>query len=163
MTCVENSQLREDYSELELVRDGKSCCTVVIAQGAGEKVKTAADDFCSLLRQMTGAVCSVKTDDQCLSGGLVCIGPSRLTMEMGIPTPTGRFSNERVILKRDGDRLALLGNDDNHFTGTQFAVTMLPRLRLVRPGSLMARDPEEKGPVDRVSGYRPYPGLHFPV
>lgn len=52
-------------------------------------------------------------------------GPSRLTMEMGIPTPTGRFSNERVILKRDGDRLALLGNDDNHFTGTQFAVTML--------------------------------------
>ena len=102
MTCVENSQLREDYSELELVRDGKSCCTVVIAQGAGEKVKTAADDFCSLLRQMTGAVCSVKTDDQCLSGGLVCIGPSRLTMEMGIPTPTGRFSNERVILKRDG-------------------------------------------------------------
>lgn len=122
---MENSQLREDYSELELVRDGKSCCTVVIAQGAGEKVKTAADDFCSLLRQMTGAVCSVKTDDQCLSGGLVCIGPSRLTMEMGIPTPTGRFSNERVILKRDGDRLALLGNDDNHFTGTQFAVTML--------------------------------------
>lgn len=89
MTCVENSQLREDYSELELVRDGKSCCTVVIAQGAGEKVKTAADDFCFLLRQMTGAVCSVKTDDQCLSGGLVCIGPSRPDNGDGYPDTNG--------------------------------------------------------------------------
>lgn len=109
---------------MALVQDGKSCCTVVIARDADEKVKAAAEDFCFLLRRMTGAECPIKTDDQSLTGGLVCIGPSRLTTEMGIHTPTGRFSNERVILKRDGNRLVLLGNDDNTFTGTQFAVTM---------------------------------------
>ena len=36
---------------------------------------------------------------------------------MGIETPTGAFENERVILRRDGNRLALLGNDDNQFKG----------------------------------------------
>lgn len=119
------SQPRADYTELELVRDGICRCQAVISRTAGDKVKKAADDFCSLLERMTGARCPVRTDDEPLEGNLVLIGPSKLTEDMGIETPTGAFENERVILRRDGNRLALLGNDDNQFKGTQFAVTML--------------------------------------
>lgn len=120
---------REDYTEMLLAEGGKARCTVVIAEDAGEKVRAAAEDFRNLLKKMSGAACPLVTENEAdkLPAGerLVLIGPSRLTGEMGLETPRGYPGNERVLLRREGNRLALLGNDDGAYTGTQFAVTML--------------------------------------
>lgn len=119
------SPLRKDYTELVLAADGQCGCSVVIARNAPDKVRAAADDFCQLFERMTGAVCPQYTDDRTVSGNLVLIGPSRYTAEMGLEALHGYPENERVRLRRDGARLALLGNDDGAFTGTAYAVTML--------------------------------------
>ena len=117
--------LREDYSELLLTENGKCCCSVVIGSDANDKVKAAAQDFCDLLFKMSGATCPVLTEDQAPEGSnLVLIGPSRFTASVGVQTPTGYPGDEQVILRRAGDWLILLGNDDGAYTGTQFAVTM---------------------------------------
>ena len=118
--------LREDYSEMLLTDNGICCCTVVIGDHAGEKVQAAAQDFCDLLMKMSGAKCPVVREGEvkCEDANLVLIGPSRFTAAVGVQTPTGYPENERVIVRRQGNRLILLGNDDGAYTGTQFAVTM---------------------------------------
>lgn len=118
---------REDYSELLLAENGECRCTVVIGVNAGDKVLAAVQDFCQLLLQMSGAKCPVVTDDQAVpeDSNLVLIGPSKLTASVGVQTPTGYPGNERVIARREGNILILVGNDDGVYTGTQFAVTML--------------------------------------
>jgi hypothetical protein len=117
---------RDDYHEMLLTEGGQCRCTVVISREANPKVRSAAEDFCQLLLQMTGAQCRIVTEDQLPAdaGNLVLIGPSVLTEAMGIETPTGYPDNERVILRREGERLVLLGNDDGAYNGTQFAVTL---------------------------------------
>lgn len=118
---------RDDYHEMLLTEDGQCRCTVVIAPNACAKVRSAAEDFCQLLFQMSGAQCRIVTEDQVPAdaGNLVLIGPSALTEAMGIETPAGYPDNERVIVRREGERLVLLGNDDGAYNGTQFAVTFL--------------------------------------
>jgi hypothetical protein len=119
------SEIREDYQELFLTRAGKISCTAVISRNASEKVRQAAEDFIELLKKMSGASPLLVCDNQPLpEGALVLIGASALTEEMGLKTPKGYPENERVLLKRDKNRLALLGNDDGDFFGTQFAVTL---------------------------------------
>lgn len=119
--------MRPDYTEMLLTEQGQCCCTVVIAEDACEKVHLAARDFCQLLEKMSGAKCPIVTERAVKeeSGNLVLIGPSDLTRQMGLDTPVGYPERERVLLRRQGNRLALLGNDDGAYTGTQFAVTML--------------------------------------
>lgn len=119
--------LREDYSEMLLTENGNCCCTVVIGDNACDKVKAAAQDFCDLLLAMSGAQCPVVREGELTdpNGNLVLIGPSEFTAAVGVQTPTGYPDNERIIVRRQGNRLILLGNDDGAYTGTQFAVTML--------------------------------------
>lgn len=115
---------RNDYSEMLLVDNGVCRCTVVIGDDANEKVQEAAADFCRLLQAMTGATCPViKESEVNTEENLVLIGPSEFTARVGVQTPTGYPGNERVIVRREADRLILLGNDDGAYTGTQFAVT----------------------------------------
>ena len=99
----------------------------MIGLDANEKVRGAAEDFCQLLREMSGAQCPVLSESDTIpeNTNLVAIGPSKYTVALGVQTPTGYPGNERVIVRRDGDTLVLLGNDDGAYTGTQFAVTML--------------------------------------
>ena len=118
------SEINESYNEFFLARDGVAECTVYVSEAAGEKVQAAAADFVSLLREMSGADCNISATLP-KSGNVVLIGPSCYTEALGIETPKGATENECIILKREGNRLALLGNDDGYFTGTQFAVTML--------------------------------------
>lgn len=120
-------QKRGDYREMLLAEHGRCRCTVVIREDACDKIRQAAEDFRELLKAMSGAECRVVTQNEPVeeTANLVLIGPSRFTEEMGLETPAGYPEKERVILRREGNRLALLGNDDGAYTGTQFAVTML--------------------------------------
>ena len=118
---------REDYSEMLLAQDGVCRCVAVIGSECAEKVHEAARDFRDLLQKMTGSACQILTDRDPLPEDLnpVFIGPSAYTAQMGIAPIWGYPENERIILRRDGDRLILLGNDDGAYYGTQFAVTTL--------------------------------------
>ncbi len=118
---------REDYTELLLSEEGKCCCSVVVAEDANKKVMAAAKDFCQLLKAMSGAECTIYTEANLPETvqNLVLIGPSEMTKAVGVQTPTGYPDNEEVIVRRVGDRLILLGNDDGAYHGTEFAVTIL--------------------------------------
>ena len=110
---------------LALVENGRPKASIVVAKKAGEKALTAADDLRDYLERITGAVLPILTDDKdCSKGNYILVGPSAYTKKLNIKTPTGYPGNERVLMKRSGNYLALLGNDDGNYTGTEFAVTM---------------------------------------
>lgn len=113
------------YPDLLLVENDRACATIVVAQKPNKKTNVAALDLQNIIKQMTGVTLPIKHDNETVEGTLILVGPSRLTTEMGICQPCGYPDNERVIVRRTGNRLVLLGNDDGLFTGTQFAVTML--------------------------------------
>lgn len=113
------------YPDLVLVKEGAPHAKVVLSKHADEKVKSAAADLCDIIERMSGARLPLVDDSAPVEGPRILVGESRETIALGIETPHGYPENERVILRREGDCLVLLGNDDGVFTGTQFAVTML--------------------------------------
>ncbi len=113
------------YPDLMLTQEGRPRASIVLAKNPTEKAAAAARDLQETIRRMSGALLPFRSDDETVDGPRILVGESRETIEMGIVTPHGFPENERVILRREGERLALLGNDDSLFTGTQFAVTML--------------------------------------
>ncbi len=118
------SVLREDYRELEIARDGKVLCGVVIAPDAPEKVTDAAKDFADLLETMCGDRPPVTTTAEPLPEIPVLIGASPETEKRGVPAMRGYPGQEGFCLKNDRNTcLILLGNDDGDYYGTAFAVT----------------------------------------
>lgn len=115
--------IRPEYTELVLAENGIATCSVVISAQANEKVRTAAADFADLFNKMCGAVIPILEDRLPVTGACVLIGDSCYTREAGI-APFTSADPETIILKRSGNTLLLLGNDEDLFTGTQFAVTM---------------------------------------
>ena len=111
--------------DLKLVTNGVANCTIVIAEKASEKVKSAAEDLQHHIYLMTGATPPIGLDNkERVDGNYILVGPSKYTEKINIKTPKGYPNNEKVILKRHNNYLALLGNDDGNYTGTQFAVNM---------------------------------------
>ncbi|MDD3693498.1 MAG: DUF4838 domain-containing protein [Oscillospiraceae bacterium] len=109
---------------LNLVEKGKANCTIVIAANASAKVKAAAEDLQNYISKITGATPAIGFDNKDRSSGnYILVGPSKYTQKIGIKTPKGYPGTEKIILKRKDNYLALLGNDDGAYTGTQFAVT----------------------------------------
>lgn len=118
-------ELRQDYREFNLAKDGKAVCGVVISAECSQKVSDAAKDFADLLEKMCGDRPSITTDNEGLPQNPVFIGASKYTLSEGIQTPVGYPENEVVYLKNCDNRcIVLLGNDDGAFYGTAFAVTM---------------------------------------
>ena len=113
------------YPDLVLIENGVPRAVIVLSEQPTEKAKAAADDLCSVLEQMSGARLPIVSDAASVEGTRILVGESRETVALGIETPHGYPENERVLVQRKGDCLVLLGNDDEVFTGTAFAVTML--------------------------------------
>ena len=111
--------------EFIIAKDGVARACIVIPSSASEKVKTAAEDLQNILDQMTGAKLEIVTDTATLPQPYhLLVGPTAQTKALGISQPTGYPSKERVIVKREGNSLVLIGNDDAEYKGTQFAVNM---------------------------------------
>lgn len=110
---------------LLLTRDAEARASIVVAADPTGKVLRAARDLQQHLLLMSGAVLPLRTDESDWTGTLLLVGPSRYLAAAGIEAPTGYPRNERVIVKRVGDHIALVGNDEGVFTGTEFAVQML--------------------------------------
>lgn len=122
---ITSNELRKDYKEFTIAKDGNAVCNVVVSKNASEKVLRAADDFANLLKRMCGDAPKIFTDEDELPENPVLIGPSRYTEKEGFAAPTGYPENEVCYLKNCDNRcIILMGNDDGDFTGTEFAVTM---------------------------------------
>ena len=104
-------------SDFLIAENGTAKTTIVI--------RAAAEDLQSHLNDITGTVIKIGYDNvDRTEGNYILVGPTKQTAAMGIEQPTGYPENERVILKRDKNYVAILGNDDGNFRGTEMAVTM---------------------------------------
>ena len=108
-----------------IAQDGTAKATIVIPASPSTKVQTAAEDLQSYMKQITGAdIPIVDEDEASAEGNCILVGPTKQTAALGIEQPTGYPNSERVILKREGNYVVLLGNDDDPYEGTGYAVTM---------------------------------------
>ncbi len=121
-TAVVTNPTEKDFI---IAKDGVARACIVIPSSASEKVKTAAEDLQDVLEEMTGAKLEIVEDTATLPQTYhLLVGPTAQTKALGISQPTGYPSKERVIVKREGNDLVLIGNDDAEYKGTQFAVNM---------------------------------------
>ncbi len=112
-------------SDFLIAENGTAKTTIVIPADPSDKVRAAAEDLQSHLNDITGTVIKIGYDNvDRTEGNYILVGPTKQTAAMGIEQPTGYPENERVILKRDKNYVAILGNDDGNFRGTEMAVTM---------------------------------------
>ena len=113
-------------ADFVIAENGTAKAVIVIPESPSDKVKAAAEDLQTYLNRMTGGSIPIVDDseDHADENGIL-VGPTKQTAAMGIQQPTGYPDAEKVILKRVGNRVAVLGNDDERYQGTAFAVTML--------------------------------------
>ena len=114
-----------DGERLLLTQDGQPRASIIVAAQPTAKALRAARDLQEHVLKMSGAVLPLRTDDSDWTGTLVLVGPSAYLTRAGVEAPTGYPENERVVLKTVGDSIALVGNDEGVFSGTEFAVQML--------------------------------------
>lgn len=109
--------------KLLLANDGAPRATIVIAQNASDKVRSAASVLQSTLYQMSGAGLPIATDDSKPAGALLLVGSGKFTRDMGVQVKQGGYPiAERAVVRRKDLRIALLGNDGGAFEGTRRAV-----------------------------------------
>ena len=106
--------------DLLLARDGKAEATIVFAPGAAD----AAIDLEKHLRKITGAEFALVSDKGALpAGNVILVGPTKKTLELGEGVFEAYPKGEGYTIRREGNILMLVGNDDGQFIGTQHAVT----------------------------------------
>ncbi len=108
-----------------LTRDGLPRASIVVAAEPTRKSLAAAGDLQDHILNMSGAVLPIRTDNQAWSGTLLLVGPSTYVDRADVDVPTGYPENEQIIVKTVGSSIVLIGNDDQSFTGTEFAVQAL--------------------------------------
>jgi len=116
----------EEGDRLFLIKDNEAAAQIVIAAEASEAVRDAARLLQSKLYAMTGAGLPIVTDAVELSeltGAVIAVGPSRATEAMGVSVPQAYFpEREKVLVRRVGRGVAVLGNDAMLYQGTRRAV-----------------------------------------
>ena len=128
---------------LVLVRDGQAAAAIVIAATPTDNARLGAAELQRYLEKMTGAKLPIAADDVPPPGPLVLVGGSALTDRLpGLEIPAGRskrLREEGFIIRTEGDRLVLAGNDAEPYYGTRYAVAeFLHRLgvRWFLPGEI---------------------------
>ena len=116
------SPSKEDFL---IAENGTAKATIVIPASPSDKVRAAAEDLQAYLKRITKADLPIVGEEEAPSGeNCILVGPTKQTAALGIDQPTGYPDKERVILKRDGQQLVLIGNDEDPYEGTGYAVTM---------------------------------------
>ena len=106
--------------DLLLADNCKATATIVFAPLAAE----AAIDRADHLRKITGANFDLVADKGHLpEGNLILVGPTRKTLSLGEGMFDTYPNGEGYVIRREGNILMLVGNDDGEFNGTQHAVT----------------------------------------
>ncbi|MFA6108947.1 MAG: DUF4838 domain-containing protein, partial [Candidatus Latescibacterota bacterium] len=118
-------------SELILVSDSKAHATIVIADGASEKVRRAAKDISDAIYESTGISIPIVEEKENVTGPRILVGMSGIVKSLGIEVPSGTgFHDEGFVIRRMGSDLVVAGNDEGPFKNTQDAATRFLNLAL---------------------------------
>lgn len=109
-----------------LVQDGHPKATIVTAAAPNDNTREAAAELQRYVRKITGAELPIVNDEHPPAGPLILVGTNRLTAqrpEWRIPSGlTPRLREEGLVIRCQGDRLLLAGNDAGPYYGTRYAV-----------------------------------------
>ena len=118
------AKLKSESSKAGIIiaRNGKPQASIVVSNSPSSKVAKAAFELQDYLYAISGARLAIHTESEKPSGTQILVGPSKAVASMKITAPKGYPNAERIILKTVGNKIAILGNDDAVYSGTQFAV-----------------------------------------
>jgi len=113
------------YAGLVIVQDGKPQAVIVTAEQPSATAKHAAEELQHFIELMSGAKLPIIADTAPLPGGQVALLVGRSKRIVGVDVPAGETRDrdrEGFVLKTQGDRIILAGNEDGNYHGTEYAV-----------------------------------------
>jgi len=113
------------FAGLVIVKDGQPKAVIVTAEQPSATAQHAAEELRDFIRLMSGAELPVITDADALPVGRIAllVGHSKLTAGVNLPAGEDRdYSREGFVLKTQGERIILAGNEDPGYHGTEYAV-----------------------------------------
>lgn len=108
------------------VENGVAQCKIIIDITSGS-AQSAAYDLQERIYEMSGVRIPVVSDEFIFTVNpkMIVIGENKRTKELGIDIPSNWPENESFRIYSNENAVVLVGNDENKFTGTEFAVTYL--------------------------------------
>jgi len=143
---------------LVIVKDGQPQAVIVTAEKPSATAQHAAEELQHFLELMSGAKTPLQTDAAALPDGQIALLVGRSKFTAGMDLPAGENldrDREGFVLKTQGNRIVLAGNEDGNYHGTEYAVyDFLERLgcRWFYPGEYGQVVPKRKtidvAPID---------------
>lgn len=98
-------------ASLNLVTNGHSDYRIVVPNACSKLETHAANEFQSLLKQMTGASLPIISESGTGKGPAVYIGVSKRVKNLGLPQQAAKLGPDGILLKTVGSDLVLLGQN----------------------------------------------------
>ena len=144
----------------DLVRDGKPCSEIVIAEHAGDGVRLAARDLQTYLQKISGAKLPIVVPGNAKAKNLICVGESRCTRQAGYKMPV--FSGSGYDIWAKGNLVVLSGPEKVHKKNFFFHEKSLhPQNRLKILSSEFPFSEDDCGPHHAVSAFLEFLGVRF--
>ena len=95
--------------QLYLVKDGKPQGTIVLADGAGNYQKWAAQWLRDYVKRASGATLPIVTEGKAPAGALISVGHTKMAARAGLTTDDLKYDGCKLLVK--GNVLYLIGRD----------------------------------------------------
>ncbi|MBQ7694793.1 MAG: hypothetical protein IJT50_06680 [Lentisphaeria bacterium] len=156
--------LGENAAAVELVRGGRSCCVIVVAEEAPAQLKDAAEELRHFLFRITGAETPVVTPARLPSGKVpVCVGESALTRKFGYTLPKFGSSGYDVLVEKE--RIILDGpvfrNEVKRSLASHPAIHVQNLYRTLARTGPRREEFADFGPMHAVSAFLELLGVRF--
>lgn len=145
-------------SAAELVKDGKACSEIAVAEKADPGTLQAAKDLQLHLKKISGAEVKIVTAGNARSENLICVGESAVTRKAGYKLPAFKTSGYDIQAK---GKLVILTGSTSKFKPVRsvYADALHEQSRLHSAAS--GTDENDCGPMHAVSAFLEYLGVRF--
>ncbi|MBO4633357.1 MAG: hypothetical protein J5858_15680, partial [Lentisphaeria bacterium] len=145
-------------SAAELVKDGKACSEIVVAEKADSGTLEAAKDLQLHLKKISGAEVKIVTPGKAKAENLICVGESSVTRKAGYKIPAFKTSGYDVFAKGN---LVILSGASTKFKPVRsiYSGALHEQSRLFSAAS--ETDENDCGPMHAVSIFLEYLGVRF--
>lgn len=149
-----------DGAGMDLVKDGKACSEIVVADDAPASVMLAARDLQQHLEKMSGGKFRIVSPRKIRAENLICVGESEVTRQAGYQMPAFKGSGYDIMVK---GKLAVLNGPVTAFREPRsvYADSLHPQSRLFSLQADSAFGEEDCGPMHAVCAFLEYLGVRF--